>query len=1498
MRHKLILLSGYIYREVELSEETQRVRIGTASDADVRFKASDFFNTFCFDLFQQSGSWKIECGDGVYVKNSSSSQKLLVYSLKENDEITINYFNTDANLFKVIFSLDFDYEEKKYNREIDLENILPLKIGAEKNNHIRFSSEITMGDNITIEKNDQDYILQCTSRGIGTLVNGRRVDFPIKLNNHDFFSTGSYFFYIADGKLFTDSDNGLIYDNVGFLDKDESRSHHIYPKFNRSSRVKKVLSEEKITILDPPRKPEKPKGNIITQLFPAIGMLAVTILIRGVLNSSGGTFVLMSVCSIGIGLLTSIMNIIVSKRDFRRDIKKREDEYNRYIQEKSDFIEKIRDEERNTLNEIYISPKNQLKRIEDFSEKLFERIPMDEDFLEIRLGSGEKEALRKVEYKIKDQVELLDDLAKKPKQMAGKFKKINGVPITINVNMVGRIGVVGCRKDLYNMLKIMTLDLITHQYYTDEKFIYFIDEKDRKLFEWIKLLPQVQNEELDRRNIVCDEESKSIVMDYLYKTISIRDKKICLPHIIVFVFRERGIQNHPLSEMIHREEAKGVTFVYFQEYEDYLPQECEYIIKLSEDGNGEVINCDDVSKTQHFIVDNISNEEISHAVRKLAPVYCEEISLESALTKKISFFEMLDIYEPEDINIAANWENSRVYESMAAPLGVKAKDQIVYLDLHEKQHGPHGLVAGTTGSGKSEILQSYILSMALNYHPYEVGFVIIDFKGGGMVNQFKNLPHLIGAITNIDGKEIDRSLLSIRAELKKRQELFAKYGVNHIDAYIKLYKAGKADIALPHLILIVDEFAELKVDQPEFMKELISTSRIGRSLGVHLILATQKPSGVVDPQIWSNSRFKLCLKVQSREDSNEVLKSPMAAKIIEPGRAYLQVGNNEIFELFQSAYSGGSVMDTGDDVHAFDVSRVSLEGKRTLVYRYNSKNDIEKEETQLESIVRYVADYCSKEGISRLPYIFLPPLAERLSFQYHERNLEQEEFVAWLGMYDNPSEQYQGDMSINVTLGNTFIIGSAQNGKTNLLQTILRSLTEQYSPEEVNIYILDFGSMIFKNYEDLNHVGGVVCAADDEKCKNLFKLLEIELKKRKEILVSKGVSSFASYIEAGFTDLPQIIVMIDNLTAMRDMYLMENDFLLPLCRDGIAVGITFIIANGQTSGIGFRYLSNFEQRIALYCNENSEYSMLLDNCRMRPKNIPGRCLFSRDKEIYEGQTYLAFDGEKEIERVAHILEFVKEQNQYYAGKYAIGIPEVPKKLSESIMEKKFHCRTSTRKLIFGIDYGTVTPVTQIWGEWKFLAISGRDALGKSIFVEYLLRTLNQIGAEIFISDDIVGSLDSWKDKAVFYSRSTKDTADIIAEIEMSLREEYSLMIEGTYDPESRPVYIWFVQNRGVIQEIVNDKECLSRFKRVVNEYNGLKFMIIYSDLENASIGFQSPEPLKMLKDNRNYIVFDNLESIKLFDVPGTVARKYKKPLEIGDAYMLRENTLIKLKVIQ
>src|SRR5690625_5015012 len=280
--------------------------------------------------------------------------------------------------------------------------------------------------------------------------------------------------------------------------------------------------------------------------------------------------------------------------------------------------------------------------------------------------------------------------------------------------------------------------------------------------------------------------------------------------------------------------------------------------------------------------------------------------MSDSIPEKVTFLEMYEQDDASKLNILENWKNNNPAKSLEAPVGLKSKDDLVYLNLHERAHGPHGLLAGTTGSGKSEFLQTYILSMAVNYHPHEVAFLLIDYKGGGMAQPFRNLPHLLGTITNIEGSRnfSNRALASIKSELEQRQRLFEKYEVNHIYDYMHKYRYGIATEPMPHLFLISEEFAEVKDEEPEFIDELVIAARIGRSLGVHLILATQKPGRVIDKQIWSNSRFKVALKVQDEQDSKEILKNGDAANITVTGRGYLQVGNNEIYELFQSAWSG------------------------------------------------------------------------------------------------------------------------------------------------------------------------------------------------------------------------------------------------------------------------------------------------------------------------------------------------------------------------------------------------------------------------------------------------------------------------------------------------------------------------------------------------------------------------------------------------------------------
>jgi S-DNA-T family DNA segregation ATPase FtsK/SpoIIIE len=831
---------------------------------------------------------------------------------------------------------------------------------------------------------------------------------------------------------------------------------------------------------------------------------------------------------------------------------------------------------------------------------------------------------------------------------------------------------------------------------------------------------------------------------------------------------------------------------------------------------------------------------------------------------------------------------------MAVPLGINVKNEVVYLNLHEKYHGPHGLVAGTTGSGKSEILQSFILSAATFFHPYEIGFVIIDFKGGGMVNQFKNLPHLLGAITNIDGKEIDRSLKSIKAELLKRQTLFAEMDVNHIDKYIQAYKEGRATVALPHLVIIVDEFAELKAEQPEFMKELISAARIGRSLGVHLILATQKPAGQVNEQIWSNSKFKLCLKVQSKEDSNEVIKSPLAAEIREPGRAYLQVGNNEIFELFQSAYSGAPEKERNEEEKEFQISAVDFLGRKRPIYNKKNTKATEKR-TQLEAMVEYISEYCNNNSIDSLQSICLPPLRTNIPYVESgsvEKNLD---MSIPIGVYDDPEHQYQGNVKISVGTTNTIIVGSPQYGKTNLLEEMVRKLTDIYSPSELNLYILDFGSMVLKNFEHLAHVGGVVCSSEDEKFKNLIKFLNDQVEYRRKVLLEKGVSSFVAYKEAGYTELPQIVVFIDNMTMLKELYLQNDDPILQLCREGQAVGISFVVANAMTSGFGFKYLANFSTRIALYCNENGEYLNLFGSSKVKPEEYPGRGIIEIDKSVYEFQTFLAFEGQREIDRVNNMKQFVSEINDRTVEK-AIRIPEIPEMLNDKYIFENYS--VERRNVIMGLDYETVLPVIIKSDKNNMLAISGNDE-ERTNYIRYIINFLHNEAekVELYIFDDFQKKLCDLYERfdGIKYLLGDESYKEIVEEIHNELAQRYQNLIN--VDGMEQSWIILVVNNEDIISKITSDKETLEKFKDIIGKYKMLNVFVIMGNVPNEKMsGFGISEIYKNVRDSKNMVFFDDLINCNVLDVPISAGRKFKKKINERDAFYFYGNDVYKIKV--
>lgn len=1525
-RYILTIQNNNIFREVDVSRDTSLLKIGTLQECDVRLKRELFSVPVCVTLRMEENEWRISCSDGLRIdsKDIKGSKETAV---RHGDILEIYGAGADAFLFKMSFSYDFTVSAMNIDTIIDIRKFNSLVIGNVPQAQIRLNSKYVGSEYITLTRRQGGVlILDAVHAPASATQNGIRVLGQSQVGEYDFIGLADYSFYFKNQVLYTAGRSDMNISVPSQPLRDETAAFE-YPRLNRSPRMLYHFDRKPIEILNPPEKPVRPHDNLVMQMLPALLMMAVMVVTRSGLIGGMGTgnlsFVIYSAATMAVGVLMSVVSFVHSRRQYKANIEVWKSDYTSYISSKRKEIEKEQERERAALTDTYPATETIRDFVKIFSGRLYERSSKDGDFLHVRAGLGAVPALRPVTCQQEEHIKAENELMAIPRQLCSEYALINNVPVMLHLCESGTIGVIGTPEEQYNFLKNMLLDICVLHSSEEVQVILLLPYNEQSKYDWVKWLPHVKESCGGMRGIVCDDESRDNVFEYLYALMTAREngmsveaRTVPLPYVVVFSLEEYGIKTHPLSKYAEESVKYGVSFVFFKEYKESLPQYCFEIVELTADG-GVLRLRDDKDFMRTFRREAVSDGSIRFVAEHLALVYTEKIALSSRLTSNITLFELLNIISPEDLNLIERWNQAMVQKSLAVPLGVDVKGMQVFLDLHEKAHGPHGLVAGTTGSGKSEIMQSYILSAAVSFHPYEVALVLIDFKGGGMANQFEKLPHLIGKITDIDSHEINRSLQSIHAELEKRKRLFAKHQVNHIDQYLAKFRAGIARIPLPHLILIVDEFAELKAEQPEFMKELISAARVGRSLGIHLILATQKPAGQVNEQIWSNSRFKLCLKVATKEDSNEVLRSPLASEIREPGRAYLQVGNNEVFTLFQSAYSGASaISDKNGNMREFSISEVSFTGKRTVIYEHRAEHASDGSKvTQLRAMIEYISRYCEEAGIARLPSICMPPLPEVVDYIPGTQHLSATVEVP-IGIYDDPANQVQPVVSLKLSEGNIIIIGSAQTGKTSLLQTILRGIAGQYSPRQVSVYILDFASKVLKVCENINHVGGVLTDADDEKIKNFFKMMDEEIAARKEKFSGMGVGSYGAYLEQNpVPDMPQIVVMIDNLLEFRETFQEYEEVMLNICREGLALGVTVIATAKQTTGISYKYLNNFAVRLAFNCTERSEYNNIFDRCQIYPPNLPGRGLVSIEKTLYEYQAYLPFDGitgkdeeaEKRSEgrRMEQVREFIASMTLCHGTVRARAVPSIPPVLTGEYWEMSNHI-FANYVVPVGLTYSEIEPVTVDLAHVGAMGIYGREGFGKSnllrIILTYLQQHIFDFPCEAYLIDGYDRQLAEYGTFG-FVEQITVDCADfetIVQQFGDAAQKRMDILqMEGNLDEE--PLLLCVVQNSQIFAPNIVTAQACSQFKKLVSNAKMLKVCFIFSNVDNNG-DYSPPEIMKIVREFTQFFLLDDLSGVKLFGVnkfTGNDLKPYKKSISIGEGYWYdARNGLEKIKLVK
>ena len=1038
-------------------------------------------------------------------------------------------------------------------------------------------------------------------------------------------------------------------------------------------------------------------------------------------------------------------------------------------------------------------------------------------------------------------VKNLLNLYRLPETVAEKYKYMEEAPLLYNLRSVGALGVVDAELARLRpasdavmpsaanyFIMRMIFELCYYHSPDDLQFVMFFppernsDNMERVITPY-KFMPHFRELFSDRSQFVFDEASADLILSGLLTLMGRRQAdgyKERVPHVVLIVYYEYSLKEHAFAEFLPAaplpgkpyENKLGLSFVYLSGYWEYLPPYCDDVVRI-ENGSNDKSGGDFMILTPRadqragksfaypkWDAEKKGGEErlniywggvfrdFLRAYRFFSAIYYTRIAQNGKVPSMVTMFEMIERKNEEiEDYIQTNWgisasggeRTADITESMAVRLG-KTETSFTYLDLHEKADGPHMLVAGTTGSGKTETIITYLLSLCMRFKPDELNLLLVDMKGGGFTKRIGKLPHVVGAVTDVDGDEngagaeymLRRFLDAMRSEIKRRKLLFNRLRVDNIDAYIKnslniedyikglrensrlsdeeaeQIRRAALDEPLSHLILVVDEFTELKRFSNEskekdmdFMSEITTIARIGRSLGVHIILISQNIEGAITDDIRVNSNARLCLRVATKQASKEMIGSDVAASPSMPGhgRAYLLVGTGAKFIYFQSGYSMAGTAE--NEEIPVEITLASKRGGYSPFYQSEKDNDRLKErkkkenqgQNQLERIVQAIQTiYQRAKGVSvREPrMVFRPPLPAKILMKDgklfdlsqtrpsefppesgRDSNSPSRVLKFAVGIYDAPLDQKQPILYLDILRRNIAVFGSSMTGKTTFLKTLLVRAHEQTSELEENIFIIDFGGAL-RAYADLPRVRACFDNSNEENIKRIFRTVEKRLEEninRLNLLSSGGYYDLA--VKSPEKCPPHITLIIENLNAFLsdERYALYQEKLTRFCRDGLSKGLSVAVTANDTAGTG-RLMAYFGQKISFEMPSEA-YFDIFNQKISRPMQNPGRGLASLESGVYEFQCFLPFAPSNEREGLENLR------------KSAPGIPENQKlkaftgDLGMEICQKA----VDENELCVGLDYYEHSPVCLNIQNIRAVAIYGKRKFGKTNLLNLILR---------------------------------------------------------------------------------------------------------------------------------------------------------------------------------
>lgn len=1302
--------------------------------------------------------------------------------LKEN---SIYYLSISSNPNMLYILLCEPIYQRNFI-QIKTQNFQEITIGKSLNCDIIYNNSLINDKQAKIFYSNGKLMLENYDTNYGIFLNDTPVSNKVKLlfNGDIIFIMGLRIVVIGNNFFITNPFNRVSYNQRKFelvkkqqkvveptgTPEEDVKLFSEKDFFARAPRITSGIEREKIKIEAPPQKQEKDEKPLIYTIGPSLAMGLVMLIsmssaISGVSNGTASvkstvTSALMTVAMLISMILFPILNNKYEKRKKKKKEETRQKKYKEYINKKINQIDDVMIKQKNILFDKYLSAEECAQIILNKDSRLWERKTEDEDFLTIRVGLGDLPIEADIEYPNKEFSMEDDNLMELINSVAKKSKVIKNVPITASLaskNIAAAI-IENDERTTEKFAQNLIMQLVALHSYADLKLVFLLKKEKNVRWEHMKTLPHIWDEQKEIRFWADEYDDMKDISRYLEIELNNRrkyedkfDYRSFAPYYLIITDDYKTIENLKIvTEILNAKRNLGFGLFCITDNMLHLPNECQLFININGHNGSLFENQITATTKKEFYFDTSFTFFFENIGQRLSniPIRVNTAS-KFSLPETYTFLEMYDAGRIEQLNILQRWMTNDSTKSLQAPIGIDTNGMQIVLDIHEKAHGPHGLIAGSTGSGKSEFIITYILSLAVNYHPNDVSMILIDYKGGGLAGAFQKgnvkLPHIVGTITNIDKVGLQRSLVSIQSELRRRQIKFNQArektdeGTIDIYKYQKLFHDGVVKEPIPHLLIICDEFAELKQQQPDFMDELISVARIGRSLGVHLILATQKPAGVVNDQIRSNSKFGICLKVQDRQDSMDVIKRPDAAELKRAGQFYIQVGNNEYFALGQSAWAGASYEPSDIIKKNVDNSMKFVSNIGSVIKKIDDtkRAPVKKDGEQLTNIVKYIYELGKNENIHLKP-LWLENIPEIIMLdktkEKYKIEKKENEVIPVIGEYDDPYNQRQGPVELDFKKqGNIIVYGNAESGKETLISTMVYDIITTYTVREAQMYLLDFGSEALKIFKDAPHVGDVVLSTDAEKINRLFEMIQREMKRRTEVLSNYG-GDIKLYIKDTGIPMPQIIVVINNYEGFVENYGEKyDDILLTLCREGIKYGIIFVLTASAYNSVRYRLSQNFRQKIALQLNNEDDFLNIIEGVnKKRPAHVFGRGLI-KYSDVYEFQTARICEPERWN---SFIKDEIKKLNSEYTER-AVSIPVLPNQIK---VEDVRELVTQLDKLPIGIYKASLGLATYDFKNNLVNIISAKNVDVVAEYITHLYEEFNlleDVEVTVFDSEGIV-----------------------------------------------------------------------------------------------------------------------------------------------------------------